>query len=109
MDVVQRLVGEMSFEPATNARQTTTLDSLKEGLIREQNNAALKKDNGEGMILLSRTLITNEYRPSNCDFIDLLPVTLKDLLVETVHSDCYMVLRCVYRRHACLFTEDMRV
>jgi hypothetical protein len=41
MDVIQRLVGEMSFEPATNARQTTTLDSLKEGLIREQKNAAL--------------------------------------------------------------------
>jgi hypothetical protein len=49
MDVVLRLMGEMSLEPATNARQTTTLDSLKEGLIREQKNAALSAEQkGQG-------------------------------------------------------------
>ena len=100
MDIVQRLMREMSPRP-TNAPLTTEMDSLKDELKREQKNAALSakrkgqkphrriprmvllfshyqsvdaqrgKKTAKGMIELSRTLITNEYRPSYCDIMDL--------------------------------------
>ena len=124
MDIVQRLMGEISLDQAAaNAPLATEMDSLKDELVRERKNAALSakqkgqkphhriprmvllfshyqsvnaqraKKTDDGMIELPRTLITNEYRPSHCDFIDLRPIVLKDLLVETVHSDCHIVLR----------------
>ena len=124
MDIVQSLMGDISLGQAvTNTPLATEMDSLKDELTKEQENATLSakqkgrkphhriprmlllfshnqsvnaqraKKTAEGMTKLRRTLITNEYRPSHCDFINLRPIVLKDLLVETVHSDCYIVLR----------------
>lgn len=129
MDMIQNTMRQLSLgQDAAGARPMTTLDSLKEDLLKEQNNAALSAKQkgqkphhriprmvllfnhyqlmdaqreakiGEGRIWFPRTLVTNEYRPSNRNFIDLKPITVKDLFVETVHSDYYIVLRCVYRR-----------
>jgi hypothetical protein len=54
-----------------------------------------KANAAEGMAWVSQTFITNEYQPSYRNFTDLRRITIKDLLVETVHSDSYLVLRCV--------------
>lgn len=124
MDIVQSLMGEISLGQAVaNTPLAAEMDSLKDELTKEQENAALSakqkgqkprhcipcmlllfshnqsvnaqraKKTAEGMIELPRTLITNEYQPSHCDFINLRPIVLKDLLVETVHSDCYIVFQ----------------
>lgn len=43
--------------------------------------------------LFHQTLISNEYEPSQRNFDELRLIGLQDLLVETVHSAAYIVLR----------------
>ena len=46
-----------------------------------------------GRALTLKTIISNEYPPSRLPFDKLRPIRLRDLLVETVHADCYLVVR----------------
>lgn len=123
MDSLERLIRDTVLDLSPQgAIGSMTAESLESELKREQQNVARsEKQKGRrpqhriprmqlifsqqqaimemqrkvpnGHLWVHRTIITNEYPPSGKDFKDLRPIDLKGLLVETVHSENYIVLR----------------
>ncbi|CRG90880.1 Desmoplakin [Talaromyces islandicus] len=68
-------------------------ETLIKGQEQDQDTAAKKLP--DDYIRAYKTVVTNEYIPSSKGFDNLKPITLKDLLVGTIHRRNYIVLRTI--------------